>query len=383
MRDFQSHPSLLPAGFSDLMPGAAQKEADAIQTLMQCFTAFGYQRVKPPLMEFEESLLAPGPGAALASDTFRVMDPVSHKMMGLRADITAQIARIVQTRFAELGVIPLRLTYANDALRTRAGQLRTARQFCQVGCELIDESRTDGIVELCVIAAQGLQKLGLDDITIDFTWPRFTDDVLALSPMVTEAQDELREALRKRDRKAIEASSFPHADVLVSLLEASGDMVHAHDVLSTLDLPESARACFDELRTIVKTLPAALADMGVENVRLSFDPFETSGFEYHHGTAFTIFSPARKGELGRGGAYKLDQRAGEIVARGFTLYMDTILSGLPAMRREKNIAVPADLGWDKIRHLQKEGWLVSRVSDMQNVPEFCTHVYQQDKIIER
>ena len=93
------HPALLPAGLRDLLPPEAETEAAAVETLMDLFAAHGYQRVKPPLLEFEDSLFA-GSGQAVADQTFRLMDPVSHRMMGLRADTTPQVARIATTRLA-------------------------------------------------------------------------------------------------------------------------------------------------------------------------------------------------------------------------------------------------------------------------------------------
>ena len=84
------HRGLLPAGLADLLPPDAAREARAIDVAIERFAAFGYERVKPPLVEFEESLLG-GPGAALAPQTFRLMDPVSQRMMGVRPDMTVQV----------------------------------------------------------------------------------------------------------------------------------------------------------------------------------------------------------------------------------------------------------------------------------------------------
>jgi len=125
--------ALLPKGFEDLLPNDAEDEADAIAALMAVFREGGYQRIKPPLMEFEESMLAQGPGAALNDQTFRVMDKETGKMLALRSDITPQIARIVSSRFDDVSR-PLRLSYANDVVRMSGSQQRTLRQFCQV-CE--------------------------------------------------------------------------------------------------------------------------------------------------------------------------------------------------------------------------------------------------------
>ena len=382
MQDIPSSPTMLPTGFSDLMPDAAKKEAGAITALMECFTSFGYQRVKPPLMEFEESLLAPGPGASLARETFRVMDPASHRMMGLRADITPQIARIVKTRFEITDKNPLRLTYANDVLRTRAGQLRTARQFSQVGCEIIGGGYAlDANVELCLSAAKGLSDLGVQDITIDFTWPRFVDAALAEEGMDAACSDILREALRKRDKRAVENSeaSDELKALLVKLLDASGDLDCAVAALKGQEIPMSLSAEWAELKTLAKALPEALGAYGLERVRLSFDPFETRGFEYHSGVAFTIFAPAMRGELGRGGQYDLGSYGGGVSAQkahGFTLYMDTILSGLGAPEAQKQIAVSFDTPWAEIKTLQEQGWPVVRTSDIDAPPEGCTHIWQ-------
>jgi len=127
--------ALLPAGLRDVLPPFAAFEAEVIEQLMARFAASGYARVKAPLVEFEDGLLS-GPGAAMTADTFRLMDPISQRMMGVRADITPQIARIASTR---LGAAPrpLRLGYSGEVLRVKGTQLRPERQFAQVGAELI------------------------------------------------------------------------------------------------------------------------------------------------------------------------------------------------------------------------------------------------------
>ena len=93
--------ALLPSGFVDLLAPEAEREAKAISVLMKKYSAYGYQLVKPPFVEFEDSLLAPGPGASLSQETFRLMDPISHRMMGVRSDMTPQIARIAAVRLGK------------------------------------------------------------------------------------------------------------------------------------------------------------------------------------------------------------------------------------------------------------------------------------------
>ena len=115
------NPALLPGGLIDLLPPDAEIEAEAVSAVMAVFAAHGYQRVKPPLLEFEDGLLT-GSGAAMADQTFRLMDPESRRMMGLRADMTPQVARIARTRLAH-APRPLRLSYAGQCLRVHGSQL--------------------------------------------------------------------------------------------------------------------------------------------------------------------------------------------------------------------------------------------------------------------
>ena len=107
--------ALLPAGLRDVLPPDADHAADIEEALRQCFRSNGYERIKPPLIEFETSLLT-GAGAAMERETFRLMDPESHRMMGLRADITVQVARVATSRLAN-APRPLRVSYAGDVTR--------------------------------------------------------------------------------------------------------------------------------------------------------------------------------------------------------------------------------------------------------------------------
>ena len=95
--DDNNNQGLLPAGLMDLLDPVASQNSQAITTMLNCFAQFGYQRVKPPLVEFEATLLAKGPGAATAAESFRLMDPLTQNMMALRSDMTAQISRISGT----------------------------------------------------------------------------------------------------------------------------------------------------------------------------------------------------------------------------------------------------------------------------------------------
>ena len=158
--DVSNNRALLPAGLRDLLPPDAETEAASVEALMEVFAAHGYQRVKPPLLEFEDSLLA-GSGAAVAEQTFRLMDPESQRMMGLRADTTPQVARIATTRLAH-APRPLRLSYAGQCLRVRGSQLAPDRQIAQAGIELIGCDNPAADAEIVLVGAEALASVGPD-----------------------------------------------------------------------------------------------------------------------------------------------------------------------------------------------------------------------------
>lgn len=337
--------ALLPNGFEDVLPPFAEAEAQNVRILTDRFLSFGYQLVKPPLLEFEDSLLAPGPGERMASETFRLMDPISHRMLGIRSDITAQIARIVSSRLSS-SARPLRLTYANDVLRTRGNQMRTQRQFTQVGCELIGgKLGLEGDLEICVLAILGLKALGIKDITLDFTIPGFVQTALDGS-----SDEKILKAVAQRDSDALRHHD---AVVLADIIDSCGD---AEKILTLVGN--------QMLRDLYDGVLAALADLNINDVSISIDPLEQSGFEYHRRFGFTLFSEHVSGELGRGGAYDANfARDGDAPAKGFTLYMDTISNVSKDVVSDKIVEVSCGESWQKILELQKQGQRVVRVNN--------------------
>jgi len=375
--------ALLPSGFVDLLPPDAAKEAQAITMLMARFEAFGYNRVKPPFLEFEESLLGPGPGSFLAPDTFRLMDPVSHRMVGMRADITAQIARIASSRLVN-EPRPLRLTYANDVLRTRSSQLRTERQFCQVGCEIIGDGSVDTDVEICILALIGLKDIGIEDITIDLNIPGFVARLMEGEDTDEDMRAKIEKAMHQRDRDVLEGLSMPVATKIAQAMDAAGGAEEALQALEAMNLKGDLVKDIETLRSVYKEINKALHQLDVKGVCLTLDVLDQPGFEYHKGLGFTLFSTYVHGELGRGGCY--DVRFGENdeteTARGFTLYMDTIRKALATKDTPPKIYVSSTESWSVMQDLQNEGWVVVRGAQGCDFPDGCSHQYKDGEVVE-
>ncbi|MBV9522907.1 MAG: ATP phosphoribosyltransferase regulatory subunit [Alphaproteobacteria bacterium] len=374
-----SHPALLPLGLRDLLPPDAAHEALAVARMMAVLESHGYQRVKPPLVEFEESLFN-GAGAAMAKETFRLMDPVSQRMIGLRADMTPQVARIAATRLRR-APRPLRLSYAGQVLRVKGGQLRPERQIGQVGAELIGADGAAADVEAIALAAEALLGLGIPGLSIDLTLPRLVPaicEALALAPAQSEA---IRAALDHKDAARLAEVAGRAAPVLGRLLRAAGSAAKALPELDAIELPRAAaneRARLGEV--------AMLLAERAPTLRLTVDPVENRGFEYHTGISFSLFATAGRAELGRGGRYTAGNGEPE-PATGFTLYTDTVLAVAPEPGEARRVFVPAGSTLAEGRRLRAEGWVT--VAGLSPTPDAaaeakrldCAHALIAGKIV--
>ncbi len=343
------HKALLPEGLRDLLPPDAGIEAEVVARLMAVLAGHGYERVKPPLAEFEENLLS-GAGAAMAPDTFRLMDPVSGRMIGLRADMTPQVARIAATRLKK-SARPLRLCYAGQVLRVRGSQLRPERQVGQVGAELIGSDSVSADVEAIAVAAEALASLGLIGLTVDLTLPVLVPAVIAAFKLGPDAALAVRRALDHKDAAALKAAAGKAGSLLGDLLKAAGEGAKAQKALAALDLPKDAAAERARLGEVVARLKSA-----VPGLQFTIDPVENRGFEYHTGISFSFFAQDVRGELGRGGRYRTDGGGAED-ATGFTLYTDTVLQAVPGNVPAKRVYVPEGADPAIARRLREQGWI--------------------------
>ena len=342
------HPALLPTGMHDLLPPEAEVEAQVVARLMTTLAAHGYERVKPPLVEFEETLFA-GAGAAMATATFRMMDPASHRMIGVRADMTPQIARIAATR---LGAAPrpLRLSYAGQVLRVVGSEIRPERQVGQVGAELIGAAGPAADVEAVAVAAEALAALGVPELSVDVTLPTLVPAVAEAYGIAGARAAALRAALDHKDAATVAAVAGKAGGLFASLLAAAGPVTVTLAVLDRLELPPRARAERIRLGTVVDGLAAAAPEL-----KVTVDPVENRGFEYHTGISFTFFAATARmaGELGRGGRYQ----AGSEPATGFTLYTDTILRTLPSAAPSRRLLLPFGVDRSLSQRLRETGWI--------------------------
>jgi ATP phosphoribosyltransferase regulatory subunit len=340
------NPALLPAGLRDLLPPEAETEAAGVAAAMQVFASHAYRRVNPPLLEFEESFLG-GSGAAVADQSFRIMDPDSHRMMVLRADITPQIARIAATRLAG-APRPLRLSYAGECVRVRPNGPGADRQVPQAGIELIGADSAAADAEVMLVAAEALAALGLARVSIDLTLPTLVPMLLEDAGLDEAARRDLSHALDRKDAAEVMRHGGPLAAMLTNLLLAAGTAQPALAALRAANLPPACRALAERLEQV-----AALVRQAAPTLRLTVDPVEFRGYRYHTGLALSIFAPGCPEELGRGGRYFSTD--GE-PATGITLYADAVLRAAGPRAERPTLFVPAGTRPELAAQLRAEGF---------------------------
>ena len=338
--------TLLPEGLRDVLPPEAGFESDVVDRLKKGFAANGYALVQPPLVEFEDSLLS-GVGTAMASRIFRMLDPVSHKTLGVRADITTQVARIAATRLAA-NPRPLRVMYAGQVLRVKGSQLEPERQFTQAGVELIGADAGAADVEVILVIAEAMAALGIEGVSIDLALPTLVPAILAAQSPASA--DRLRAGLDHKDVAEIKAAGGAAAATLTTLVEASGPYPEANVRISRLSLPPAAKAEWQKLVDVAEAVRAA-----APHLSLTVDAVENRGFEYHTGITFSVFARGSQRELGRGGRYLLP--TGE-AATGATLLVDALLAAVQRSHKNERLFAPAGTARTLIRAWQDKGWCV-------------------------
>jgi ATP phosphoribosyltransferase regulatory subunit len=346
--------TLLPNGLGDVLPEETLKRRQIINTIMDSFSRFGYADVSPPLVEYEDTLLADGPGAALADNTFRLMDPVTRRMLALRSDMTAQIARIATSRMGHLPR-PLRLSYYGHVLRINPDPVNPERQLVQIGAELIGASTIHHDAEVATIALESLSRAGISQLSMDLNVPRLLDVLLADEASEDDATlRALREAVSRKDSAAAARLPHPQAKFIQMLLELPlNTMANAAQMLKDLpsDLPEMANAMLGELAELAAVIAAAMPQ-----IALTIDPLERRGFDYHQGVGFSIFTPGVRGELGRGGRYRTLAGSGNSdLSTGVTLYLERVLQATPSMDKSEKIYLAADYGLTVLVELTRAG----------------------------
>jgi ATP phosphoribosyltransferase regulatory subunit len=372
--EFSSHPAaLLPEGLRDVLAPQAEAEAALLRRLVDAMTAHGYERVAPPLVEFEDSLFGTHIEGA-PRDVFRMMDPVSQRMLAVRADMTTQVARIAIDRLGHYAR-PLRLAYAGPVLRVRGSQLRADRQFQQAGAELVGTNECIASAEVIAVACAAALAAGLSDVTLDLTMPDFVT-LLAQDAGLENSQTTLiRAALDGKDAAKLEAAAGSAYKFFAPLLETTGS---ALQVIENLRVQYHNGAAASRIADIAQLV--SLIQSRVQGITLTLDPTEYHGFQYQTWFGFSLFARGVRGEVGRGGAYDITRSSGEIEkAVGFSIYLNGLVDAGAGVEPRQRIYVSAETDEADAARLRHQGWVTVRafsaVTDADARAQRCSHIY--------
>lgn len=374
--------ALLPEGLHDSLVGDALRERKVVEKLLNNFSAHGYDLILPPLVEFEESLLL-GPGKAQSRNMFRLLDPASQRMMGVRTDMTGQVARISHTRLGN-APRPLRLSYAGDVLRIKGTQLRPERQFKQAGVELIGPDATETYVEIILLGYEALKDAGVKNLSVDLAMPLLVPAISKGLGLNSEMGDLVRRALDAKDIAELSNIGGEIGTISRSLLKAAGPASKSLEIIGDLQLPQEAREMCDELNKLVSRLSEVAPELVI-----TIDPGEYTGFEYQTGISFSLFASGVRGELGRGGRYLVnaEQGSGE-PATGFSLYLDSLMRAMEDFEAEKKVFVPFASDRDQLNALRSDGYRtlqgLESVSDVDAEAKRmeCDYIWRDGQITE-
>ena len=346
--------NLLPAGFSDKLYPKSQKQTLIVEKILNFFSKFSYLRISPPLIEFEETLLSEGPGVTLKENTFRIMDPITNKMMALRSDMTTQISRISSSRMKHYPR-PLRLSYSGDVLRVKSTTLNMNRQVTQVGAEIIGKVNDELESEIILIALNTLSSLKIKNLSIDLNYPNLKK--FFLKGFSEKMQQNVGEAIERKDLNFLENNMFPYKAEIINLIKNSGYFENSKNFLQKLTKKNQENK---QIIYLVKI--AAKIKHNFENVDIIIDPLETNSSNYHNGLTFTIFSKDVRGGIAKGGTYKTI--AGE-KATGISIYTELINNIPDFMSKNKRVLLKS-LDFVNANFLIEQGYDVVFVKNLNN-----------------
>jgi ATP phosphoribosyltransferase regulatory subunit len=325
---------LLPENIADVLPSEARKIEELRRALLDRFRAYGYELVMPPLLEYLESLLTSG-GADLDLRTFKLVDQLSGRTLGLRADTTPQVARIDAHLLNRQGVT--RLCYAGSVLHTRPRGLHATREQIQVGAEIYGHAGLEADVEAQQLMLDAMRLAGFDKVRLDLCHAGVLAALFAREPAAAAMGETLYEALAGKDVARLDELTqgldAPIRDALRLLPSLYGDA-------SVLELARQRLPQWPDIAQALDDLTFLAAQ--VEGAEVTIDLADLRGYAYHSGVMFSAYVDGVSNAVARGGRYDhVGQAYGRArAATGFSLDLRELARILPAQARSSAILAP-------------------------------------------
>jgi ATP phosphoribosyltransferase regulatory subunit len=285
---------LLPEYIEDILPAEAARIEGLRRTILDLFAAHGYQLVMPPLLEYVESLLT-GTGRDLDLRTFKLVDQLSGRMMGVRADITPQVARLDAHLLNRQGVA--RLCYCGSVLHARPAGLEATREPLQIGAEIYGHAGVESDLEILRLLCRALGLAGVRGARIDIGHVAVFRAIVRADGMPAGLESDLFEALQKKDLPALKALARGLGKRTREALLLLPELYGGREVLA---LAARRLPPLPALKRALATLRALAEACAVPT---SFDLAELRGYHYHSGVVFDAYCEGVTGAVARGGRY--------------------------------------------------------------------------------
>ncbi|MEK8050559.1 ATP phosphoribosyltransferase regulatory subunit [Ideonella sp. DXS22W] len=329
---------LLPEHIADVLPAQARRLEELRRGLLDMARGYGFELVMPPLLEHLDSLLS-GTGHELDLRTFKLVDQLSGRTLGVRADSTPQVARIDAHLLNRAGVT--RLAYCGPVLHTRPQGPLATREPLQFGAEIYGHAGLEADLEVMDLALDGLRAAGLGDLVIDLADARIVRGVLAGVALDAAVLGEVIAALAAKNSAALQAlaARFP-ADSragLLALPSLYGDAATLARARECLPPRPEIHAALDDLAWLASHLARVHPD-----VRVGFDLSDMGGYGYYSGARFAVYAPGVPDALLRGGRY---DEVGAVFGRnrpavGFSTDLKVLVACAPTPPQRRAIRAP-------------------------------------------
>ncbi|MBI3148732.1 MAG: ATP phosphoribosyltransferase regulatory subunit [Betaproteobacteria bacterium] len=330
---------LLPEYIEDILPPEAEQLEFLRRRLLDHCHRHGYLLVQPPLVEHLESLLT-GTGSDLDLRTFKVVDQMSGRLLGIRADITQQVARIDAHLLNRQGTT--RLCYAGSVLHTRPAGLQQTREVLQLGAELYGHASIAADREVLALMLSSLQAIGVPCTHLDLGHVAVFRALARAAGLDAEAIAEITAAMVAKDLPQVDARlatlAEPWRGALSSLPRRFGDAAAVlRAARSELPALPAVVQALDELQVLTDAAQTAVEDLQV-------DLADLRGLHYHTGAVFAAYTRGESSAIAKGGRYDDIGRAFGRArpATGFTLYLRQLARLAPAQALPRAILAPDD-----------------------------------------
>ena len=317
----------LPDQIADVLPCEARHIEKIRRLWLDTARSYGYELVMPPLLEHIESLLT-GTGEALDLQTFKLVDQLSGRTLGLRADTTPQVARIDAHLLNRNGVA--RLCYCGPVLHTRADRPHATREPLQFGAEIYGHAGPEADLEAQMLAIVGLKSAGIKDLSVDMADVRIVNSLLAGTSVPAKTLSQIHAALAVKDAAELSSLTASIDDLPIAARKDLQTLLQLYGDIKVLDEAEKVLYPNKNVLNALSNLKW-LASQVKADATVSFDLADLRGYAYYSGTRFAIYGHGR--ELVRGGRY---DEVGAVFGRnrpaaGFSLDLKELVSVLPPL----------------------------------------------------